>query len=551
MSVEKGQKEKEKEKGRNLEEYAHALEMQLTMKSALLSEALRLHQTLEARLVALEQGVAYKECQLDALKKQHDESTRKGTFWRSRVELLEENNVDFRDRILELGCEAQNLRSPVFRWASAGQASSELTWRGADCERQQTPSASIADFEKGEDEAAVQRLSEQLLDSNQKNLLLEEQLRIRSGSGPGTFGAPDANALPELGALANPADAWAAVGWSAADQLCGTSPHGHAVRFGLGFEVASAVKAAPAADLSPDGPSFCHGYSEPPLMTPRSDGASCRGGGGGLSGESRTATPAATATPRTVTGLTPGATPWMTPRRQVGEASDGLASTTGHLEGSSSQFDSLTSGGTIGGGPPCSQVSATRRSSLSSTPAGHTPRSLGPQASKAASAPSGPPSACLATVVQDRGGSQSGGSFASSSGAVGGLSRSRGPSFGSGGHPPPPPGGGGGSHSGPVPAQGVLQLPPGALPGGTLQASAASLGHTPPPWSQAQQAVPQRATSTSVIPKVPSGVPGVAQALPVAASHVVPGPSRAASVVQVPLQASVALGMSRSPARKG
>lgn len=74
-------------------------------------------------------------------------------------------------------------------------------------------------------QAQVHRLEQKLKESNQKMLLLEEQLRIRSGSDYlGRDAVGELGALPELGLLP-PADAWAAVGRGAADRICGAVPH--------------------------------------------------------------------------------------------------------------------------------------------------------------------------------------------------------------------------------------------------------------------------------------------------------------------------------------
>merc|ERR1719491_769009 len=77
-----------------------------------------------------------------------------------------------------------------------------------------------------ESQEIIEMLRKQLKESNQKTLLVEEQLRIRSGFDPlGHDADPMGASLAEL-ALLPPSDAWAVVGRGAADRICGVVPHG-------------------------------------------------------------------------------------------------------------------------------------------------------------------------------------------------------------------------------------------------------------------------------------------------------------------------------------
>lgn len=214
----------------SLEEYARVLEMKLTMKSGLLDEAVRLHRSLEVRLAALEDGLSWKDVQLEALVRQSEAACHGAAMWQERAERLEEDNCVLRDALLEHADKNEQLQQ-LLKEVQARQQHSPT--RAASVAAATSLAASPllegrGDAAAGDDTASeetVRRLTRKLRESCQRVLLLEEQLRIRSGSdslGSGT--APELGVLPDLGSLP-PSDAWAAVGRGAADRLCGAVPH--------------------------------------------------------------------------------------------------------------------------------------------------------------------------------------------------------------------------------------------------------------------------------------------------------------------------------------
>mmetsp|Transcript_105256 Transcript_105256/g.202165 ORF Transcript_105256/g.202165 Transcript_105256/m.202165 type:complete len:513 (-) Transcript_105256:118-1656(-) len=211
---------------KNLEEYAHNLEMKLTMKSGLLEEAVQFHQSLENRLAMLEQGLSWKDAQLEEIVRQNEEACHRSAAWQRRAEHLEEENCVLRDALLEHADKNDQLQQLLEVQARQHSTSPKVTvGASGDVGRSGGAGDAAAGDAAEAHQAHVQRLEQKLKESNQKMLLLEEQLRIRSGSdylGRDTFG--ELGALPELGLLA-PADAWAAVGRGAADRICGAVPH--------------------------------------------------------------------------------------------------------------------------------------------------------------------------------------------------------------------------------------------------------------------------------------------------------------------------------------
>jgi len=206
--------------GSGIEEYAHALEMKLTMKTTLLEEAARLHHSLEERLVALEEGISWKDEQLSLLERQVEEAWERATelfrdrdAWRERAERLEEENCALRDTVLESAEKNDRLMQLL-----------EVQQQAINCPSPpQRGVQSLPGDEEGQ-QAVLQDLAQQLKEAAQRNVLLEEQLRIRSGSEPVGREALELQALLELGALP-PQDAWAAVGTGEADRFCGVTPH--------------------------------------------------------------------------------------------------------------------------------------------------------------------------------------------------------------------------------------------------------------------------------------------------------------------------------------
>ncbi|CAE8598612.1 unnamed protein product, partial [Polarella glacialis] len=101
----------------DLEDYVHKLEMQLSMKSTMLEEALRLHSSFQARLHALEEGITWKDGQLAVLMQQSaeawqraSEASRDRTAWRERSERLEEENCVLRDELMQSADTNEQLR---------------------------------------------------------------------------------------------------------------------------------------------------------------------------------------------------------------------------------------------------------------------------------------------------------------------------------------------------------------------------------------------------------------------------------------------------------
>lgn len=233
VSPEAGQRAEDQ--ARRLEEYAHGLEMKLTMKSGLLDEAIRLQQDLGARLAVLEEGLTWKDAQLQETSQQNDEAWRSAAAWQHRAERLEEDNCVLRDALVERteqsAAEIDRLQHLVeiqahqhqLAMVSASQAAARSAAQAALAHAASVASGGPGDKQKDE---VIEHMKKQLRESNQKTVLLEEQLHIRSGfDSLGHDAAPEfGGALPEL-ALLPPADAWAAVGRGAADRICGVTPH--------------------------------------------------------------------------------------------------------------------------------------------------------------------------------------------------------------------------------------------------------------------------------------------------------------------------------------
>jgi len=207
----------------SLEVYTSNLETKLALKSALLDEAVRLHQNLEARVLALEEGISWKDAQLEAVARQSNDAWNRANQelvstcldrngWRERAEQLEEENCVLRDEILERMEDSQRIAEERQRLLDVQQAQSYL----------QSEAKGLCDQE--DHPAAVGQLNQQLKESHQKIVLLEEQLRMRSGSEPRARSVSKLEVIPELNNVPF-VDAWAAVGLGAADRVCGASPY--------------------------------------------------------------------------------------------------------------------------------------------------------------------------------------------------------------------------------------------------------------------------------------------------------------------------------------
>eukprot|EP00929_Paragymnodinium_shiwhaense_P034360 TRINITY_DN18713_c0_g1_i1.p1 TRINITY_DN18713_c0_g1~~TRINITY_DN18713_c0_g1_i1.p1 ORF type:complete len:731 (-),score=166.11 TRINITY_DN18713_c0_g1_i1:94-2286(-) len=209
-----------------LEDYSHALEVKLTMKTALLDEALQRHMNLQARLYALEEGISWKDAQLEAAARQTAATMRSRMEWREQSTRMEEENCWLRDALLERDDKYDQLLKIVDFQKLELQALQQQQFQQQQLlasPRRPTLSGDVEDLEASSSQL-VRRLTHQLKEMNQKNVLLQEQLRLRSGSDePSAFGnfLPDMDEPPELSNVA-PREAYALIGRRAADRLlCG------------------------------------------------------------------------------------------------------------------------------------------------------------------------------------------------------------------------------------------------------------------------------------------------------------------------------------------
>lgn len=216
-------------KGSSLEEYAEELETQLALKAALLDEVVGLHRSLEARVTSLEEGISWKDAQLEALSRQSTEAWNRANqellaacrdrdAWRERAGQLEEENCALRDEILERIEMSERQRiAEVQQQQAQSQMQSEMR--------------NLCDLE--DPQPRICHLTQELSQSQQKIVLLEEELRVRSGLDPNGRSVTELDDLPELSAVPY-ASAWAAVGMGAADRICGSSPHLQSINGGPG-----------------------------------------------------------------------------------------------------------------------------------------------------------------------------------------------------------------------------------------------------------------------------------------------------------------------------
>lgn len=82
----------------------------LAVKTKLLNDVLQLHHTLETRFLALEEGLAWKDAQLEELAHQHDEALRSAAAWQQRAVELETQNNMLQAAFLERSAENRYLR---------------------------------------------------------------------------------------------------------------------------------------------------------------------------------------------------------------------------------------------------------------------------------------------------------------------------------------------------------------------------------------------------------------------------------------------------------
>jgi len=84
-----------------LENTNHRLRSELAEKSRLIRDMMQLQATLDARFAALEEGLSWKDGQLEVLSQQHVEACRSRAAWQSRAEQLEEEMQVLRSALLE------------------------------------------------------------------------------------------------------------------------------------------------------------------------------------------------------------------------------------------------------------------------------------------------------------------------------------------------------------------------------------------------------------------------------------------------------------------
>jgi len=203
----------------SLEEYASSLETTLTLKSALLDETNRLHQSLEARVLALEESLSVKDAQLEAQSRQSSEAWARATeefalvcrdrdAWRERAGSLEIDVCVLHDAALEHIEECERLRKQI-----------------AEAEHEMDLSSQAMMLQEDEEpQTAIKQMTKQLEELRRKNALLDETLKLRQIVDPVTQTLKETETQPDVGALPF-TEAWARIGLGAADRLCGASPH--------------------------------------------------------------------------------------------------------------------------------------------------------------------------------------------------------------------------------------------------------------------------------------------------------------------------------------
>ncbi|CAL1140158.1 unnamed protein product [Cladocopium goreaui] len=187
-------------------DYVRQLENQLAVKTGLLDEALRLHRLFHGRLVSLSEGLTWKDQQLEQLARsertawrQAEKDTQEMRQWRRRAESLEEENTALRDELRESS--ENNLRLRQFLDVLEVQAVKGYGLRSRTFS-QQFPTEETK-FEQ------TRRVS-------------EEQLPPAAPL-PALIRATPGESAAKLSFFLTPQEAWAQVGSSASDRLCGVN----------------------------------------------------------------------------------------------------------------------------------------------------------------------------------------------------------------------------------------------------------------------------------------------------------------------------------------
>lgn len=207
------------EHSENLEEYAHGLEKKLLLKSNVLDQAVRLHQGLTTRLDVLENGLSWKDAQIEELTRENEDLCKISASWQQRAERLEEDNCALRDALIEKVDQNEQLQELLNLEMQSRQQSPEkppiVSSDNADASVMLSLSQQTELLKQNE------LLKKQVKETIQKTVLLEEQLRMRSGR---EVVADLGGAYPEMASL-RPKDAWDSVGLGAADRIYGSVPH--------------------------------------------------------------------------------------------------------------------------------------------------------------------------------------------------------------------------------------------------------------------------------------------------------------------------------------
>mmetsp|Transcript_60587 Transcript_60587/g.131325 ORF Transcript_60587/g.131325 Transcript_60587/m.131325 type:complete len:227 (-) Transcript_60587:62-742(-) len=186
-----------------LEESLRRSEADLAAKTKLLSEVLKVHWSLEARFAALEEGLTWKDAQLEAYAKRNEEADLAMAELKERVHLLEEEKGVLRTALLERADENERLRrliearqrspSPRRNFPERGEASRRFvaatqvgaTWMTGPCATSHVldaPPRQTSWEARAEDVAALQTpvrsLDNELLHAAPRRSSWEERLLV-------------------------------------------------------------------------------------------------------------------------------------------------------------------------------------------------------------------------------------------------------------------------------------------------------------------------------------------------------------------------------------
>jgi len=93
-----------------LHAYARALEARLAAQDVAIEEEVLMHQDIEKRLAELEEGICWRDSQLDATTRQLADMWRNTSEWQQRAMRLEEEIAVLRDALLERTTEGEKLK---------------------------------------------------------------------------------------------------------------------------------------------------------------------------------------------------------------------------------------------------------------------------------------------------------------------------------------------------------------------------------------------------------------------------------------------------------